>query len=114
MRPSRPLSSLAAASSARTAGAEPSYQKTRYRVGGGVAVFTAVKPSPAAGHGISWWHTRGCIQRGKDIALSNEVISDEPGSTGDGSPGAEELRLRETRAGGPRRAWGTYMCDPPR
>jgi hypothetical protein len=43
--------------------------------------------------------------------VSNEVISDEPGSTGSGSPGAEDLRLRETRAGTPWRAWGPYLSE---
>ncbi len=43
--------------------------------------------------------------------MSNEVISGEPGSTGSGSPGAEELRLRETRTGTPWRAWGPYLSE---
>ena len=43
--------------------------------------------------------------------MSNEVISDQPGSTGSGSPGAEDLRLRETRAGTPWRAWGPYLSE---
>src|ERR1700756_951393 len=38
MRPTRPYSSLAAASSARTAGGEPSYPTTGYRFPAGVAV----------------------------------------------------------------------------
>jgi len=43
--------------------------------------------------------------------VSNEVISDEPGSTGSGSAGAEDLRLRETRTGTPWRAWGPYLSE---
>src|SRR5580692_7437595 len=111
MRPSRPCSRLTAASSARLAGAEPSYPTTRNRFGGVATVFTEVKTSPAAGACAERWHTQGCIQRGKDIAVSNEVISGEPGSTGPGSPGAEDLRLRETRAGTPWRAWGPYLSE---
>src|SRR3984885_6894893 len=111
MRPSRPVSNRTAASSARTAGAEPSYPTTRYRFGGVASVFTVVKTSPAAGAWTGRGHTQGCIQRGKDIAVSNEVISGEPGSTGSGSPGAEDLRLRETRTGTPWRAWGPYLSE---
>ncbi len=43
--------------------------------------------------------------------MSDEVISDEPGATGSGSPGAEDLRLRETRTGTPWRAWGPYLSE---
>ena len=43
--------------------------------------------------------------------MSNEVISGEPGSTGSGSPGAEDLRLREARTGTPWRAWGPYLSE---
>src|SRR6202453_1590687 len=111
MRPSRPCSRLTAGSSAGQAGPGPSYPTTRNRFGGVASVFTEVKTSPAAGPCAERWHTQGCIQRGKVVALSNDVISDGRGSTGWGSPGAEDLRLRETRAGTPWRAWGPYLSE---
>ena len=43
--------------------------------------------------------------------MSNGGDFDQPGAPDSGVPAAEELRLRETRAGVPWRAWGPYLSE---
>ena len=54
---------------------------------------------------------RGVSNGGRILPCLTRLFLASPASTGSGSPGAEDLRLRETRAGTPWRAWGPYLSE---
>src|SRR5258708_7065481 len=96
---------------ARRVRARPRAPRSGWRGGGGVRVFKRMNLGPAGSAATEWWHTQGCIQRGKDIAVSDGGLSDQPALADSGPMKAEELRLRETRAGVGWRAWGPYLSE---